>query len=102
MVARLQAQHTARGNDNDRALPQYYGTKEKPELHRNAAEFAMRKASQQCFACTPEQLAAQGRIPHWECRHHGQDASAAEREHRVPGSGPARLWDGPGPGGRRH
>lgn len=102
VVARLQAQHTARGNDNVRALPQYYGTKEKPEVHRNAAEFAMRKTSQQCFACTPEQLAAQGRIPHWECRHHGQDASAAEREHRVPGSGPARLWDGPGPGGRRH
>ena len=60
------------------------------------ATFAARKAAQACFGCTPAQLAAQGDIPHWECRHHGQDASDADRAERVPGSGPERLSDGPG------
>jgi hypothetical protein len=87
MVARLQAVHTKRGNDADRAMPRYYGTLEKPELLRNAAEFAERKASRQCFGCTPEQRRAQGPIPHWECKHHGQDASEADRGRRVAGSG---------------
>ena len=96
VVLRLQAQHTARAADTTKPPPRYYGTSEKPELQRNAATFAARKASQACFGCTPAQLAAQGAIPHWECKHHGQDASDAERMDRVPGSGSARLSDGPG------
>ena len=91
VVARLQAQHTARGNDTDRPPPRYYGTPELPELARNTATFAERKASRQCFGCTPAQLAAQGPIPHWECKHHGLDASDADRMRRVAGSGPDRL-----------
>jgi hypothetical protein len=86
-VAHLQAQHTARGNDTNRDAPRYYGTKAHPDTIRNAAVLAERKASRQCFGCTPEQLAAQGSIPHWECKYHGQDASEVERAHRVPGSG---------------
>jgi hypothetical protein len=87
VVARLQAMHTKRGNETDRTAPRYYGTPEKPESLRNATEFAERKASRQCFGCTPEQREAQGTIPHWECKHHGQDASEADRAKRVPGSG---------------
>jgi hypothetical protein len=86
MVARLQAMHTKRGNETDRPMPRYYGTPEKPESLRNATEFAERKASRQCFGCTPEQRQAQGTIPHWECRYHGQDASDADRAKRVAGS----------------
>jgi len=63
VVAILQAQHTARGDDTDRSPPRYYGTA-RPDLIRNAAAFAERKASRQCFGCTPAQLAAQGTIPH--------------------------------------
>jgi hypothetical protein len=87
MVARLQAVHTKCRNDTDRAMQRYYCTQEEPELLRNAAEFAERKASRQCFGCTQEQRRAQGTIQHWECRHHGQDASKADRSRRVPGSG---------------
>jgi hypothetical protein len=86
MVARLQAMYTKRGNETDRPMPRYYGTPAKPESLRNATEFAERKASQQCFGCTPEQRQAQGTIPHWECRYHGQDASDADRAKRVAGS----------------
>ena len=99
VVLRLKAQHTTRGAAADKPPPRYYGTAERPETQRNAATFAARKAAQACFGCTPAQLAAQGDIPHWECRHHGQDASDADRSNRVPGSGPERLSDGPGPGG---
>ena len=91
VVARLEAQHTTRGNDTDRPPPRYYGTHDFPELARNAATFTARKASRQCFGCTPAQLAAQGSIPHWECKYHGQDASDADRMRRVDGSGPDRL-----------
>ena len=87
VVARLLAMHTKRGNETDRTAPKYYGTPEKPESLRNATEFAERKASRQCFGCTPEQREAQGTIPHWECKHHGQDASETDRALRVPGSG---------------
>ena len=64
----------------------------------NAQVFAERKASKACFGCTPEQLAAQGAIPHWECKHHGQDAGAsvADRARRVDGSGPQTLGQGTG------
>jgi len=96
VVLRLKAQHTARGAATDKPPPRYYGTSERPETQRNAATFAERKAARACFGCTPAQLEAQGDIPHWQCRHHGQDASAADRALRVPGSGPARLSDGPG------
>jgi hypothetical protein len=91
VVARLQEQHTTRGNDLARPAPRYYGTQELPELARNAAAFAERKASGWCFGCTPEQLAAQGPISHWDCRHHGKNASDADRMRRVAGSGPERL-----------
>jgi hypothetical protein len=101
VVAILQAQHTARGDDTDRSPPRYYGTAARPDLIRNAATFTERKTSRQCFGCTPAQLAAQGTIPHWACRYHGQDASDADRANRVPGSGPARLSDGPGKQHRR-
>ena len=56
-------------------------------LSRNAATFAERQANRWCFGCTPEQLAEQGPIPHWECKHHGQDASEADQAVRVFGSG---------------
>ena len=91
VVARLQAQHTARGNDTEKPPPRYYGTAECPDLPRNATMFAERKASRACFGCTPAQLTAQGPIPHWLCKYHGQDASAADRIRRVPGSGPETL-----------
>ena len=102
VVLRLQAQHTARGADTEKPPPRYYGTPERPELQRNAATFAERKASRACFGCTPAQLAAQGAIPHWQCKHHGQDASDADRIRRVDGSGPMRLSDGPGGRAARH
>ena len=102
VVARLQAMHIARGNA-ERAPPRYYGTQAHPDLPRNAAVFAERKTSRQCFGCTPEQLMAQGPIPHWECKHHGQDASDTDRQRRVAGSGSGKLTDGPeGPWHRRH
>ena len=56
-------------------------------LSHNAATFAERIKTRSCFGCTPEQAAAQGPIPHWECKHHGQHASDADRAARVPGSG---------------
>jgi hypothetical protein len=87
VVARLQAHHKERGDDTARSAPLYYGTARHPESIRNAAAFAERKTAQWCFGCTPKQLAAQGPIPHWECQHHGQDASDADRANRVPGSG---------------
>jgi hypothetical protein len=87
VVALLQAHHEERGNDTARPAPRYYGTTKNPELTRNAAAFAERKAARWCFGCTPAQLAAQGPIPHWECKHHGQDASDADRANRVAGSG---------------
>ena len=80
--------------DNRRARdgppPRFHGPRKDDNaeyLPRNAATFAERKANRWCFGCTPEQLAEQGPIPHWECKHHGQDASEAERMNRVPGSG---------------
>ncbi len=65
-VARLQAQHMARGNDTDKAPPRCYGTQACPDLPRNAQVFAERKASRACFGCTPAQLEAQGPILHWQ------------------------------------
>ena len=91
VVLRLKAQHTARGAAADKPPPRYHGTADRPETQRNAATFAERKAAEACFGCTPAQLAAQGDVPHWQCRHHGQDASAADRVTRVAGSGPQRL-----------
>ena len=80
--------------DNRRAregpAPRFHGPRQGENteyLSRNAATFAERQANQWCFGCTPEQLAKQGPIPHWECKHHGQDASEADRSIRVPGSG---------------
>ena len=70
--------------------PRYHGSRSGDNteyLSRNAATFAERQANRWCFGCTPEQLAEQGPIPHWECKHHGQDASEAARMNRVPGSG---------------
>ena len=96
VVLRLQAQHTARAADTEKPPPRYYGTATHPDLQRNTTTFAERKASGACFGCTPAQLAAQGAIPHWQCKHHGQDASDADRHNRVAGSGPQRLSDGPG------
>ena len=83
----LKAQHAKRGQDTGKTPPRYYGTVEDPDVTRNAATFAERKAWRACYGCTPAQFAAQGAIPHWECRHHGQDASDAERAIRVSGSG---------------
>jgi hypothetical protein len=101
VVARLQAQHTSRGSETASAAPLYYGTKDRPDLLRNAAAFAERKAARACFGCTPAQLAAQGPIMHWDCRHHGQDATDADRADRVFGSGPGKLWGGQGKASRR-
>jgi hypothetical protein len=55
-----------------------------------------------CFGCTPDQMqAAPSGQRHWECKHHGQNASAEERLVRVPGSGSeilaGDLRGGPGP-----
>ena len=91
VVLTLKAQHTKRGQDTDKPPPRYYGTVEDPDGTRNAATFAERRALRACYGCTPAQFAAQGAIPHWECRHHGQDASDAERAIRVSGSGPQAL-----------
>ena len=71
--------------------PRYYGT-----ATRNAAQRSHIRGAQGRLGCTPAQLAAPGGIPHWQCRHHGQDASDADRATRVAGSGPKRLSDGPG------
>ncbi len=95
VVARLQAQHTARWSDIARPPPRYYGTRERQELLCNAATFAERKASRACFGCNPAQPAEQGPIPHWGCKHHGQAASEADRANWVDGSGPAQLGDHP-------
>jgi hypothetical protein len=70
--------------------PRYYGPRQGDNsafLTRNAAAFTERLANRACLGCTPEQLAAQGHIPHWECKYHGQDASETDRALRVPGSG---------------
>jgi hypothetical protein len=92
VVKVLKAQHDARGRDTERTPPRYYGTKENPDVARNTTTFAERRSARACFGCTPAQLAAQGTIPHWQCKHHGLDASDASRRNRVPGSGP----EGPG------
>jgi hypothetical protein len=97
VVARLQAQHEARGNDKDRAAPRYFGT----DVPRNEIEFDERKANRTCFGCTLEQRKAQGPIPHWLCMHHGQDASDADRARRVAGSYLATPSDGSGRQRRR-
>lgn len=97
VLALLKAQHKTRGNDLEKPPPRYYGTPECPDLPRNAKVFAERKTAQACYGCTPEQLAAQGARPHWECKYHGQDASAADRARRVDGSGPTTLGRGTGP-----
>ena len=91
VVARLQAQHMARGSDTEKPPPRYYGTPECPDLSRNAKVFAERRASRACIGCTPAQLEAQGPIPQWRCKQHGQDASDADRVRRVDGSGPATI-----------
>ncbi len=70
--------------------PRYHGPRYGDDMEflpRNAVTFSERQASRVCFGCTPAQLAEQGPIPHWECKHHGQDASEADRADRVPGSG---------------
>jgi hypothetical protein len=80
--------------------PRYHGPRQGDNtefLASNAATFAERQAKRACFGCTPEQLAEQGSIPHWQCKHHGQDASEADRALRVPGSGREVL----GPRARR-
>ena len=85
----LKAEWDAR-QQKDAPPPRYHGPRQGDNaefIPRNAATFAERKANRACFGCTPEQLAAQGPISHWECKHHGQDASAADRTKRVPGSG---------------
>ena len=69
----------------------YPGFRQTAEAEGNAAAVAERKASGGCFGCTPEQLAAQGPISHLDCRHHGKNASDADRMRRVAGSGPERL-----------
>jgi hypothetical protein len=91
VVARLQANHTERGNDTTRPAPLYFGTVKHPDSIRNAAAFAERQDAGWCFGCTPAQLAAQGPRVHWKCIHHGQDASEADRTNRVSGSGTGRL-----------
>jgi hypothetical protein len=96
VVALLKAQHQARGKDLDNPQPLYYGTRDCPDLPRNAKVLAERKTSKACLGYTPEQLAAQGPIPHCECTHHGQDASVADRARRVDGSGPETLGQGTG------
>ncbi len=66
--------------------PRYFGTAKHQELIRNAAafKFAERKAAWWCLGCTPAQ---QGPRQHWECMHHGQDASDDKRANRVAGLG---------------
>jgi hypothetical protein len=90
VVARLQANHTERGNDTTRPAPLYFGTApgfDPQDLIRNAAAFAERQDAGRCCGCTPAQLAAQGPRVHWKCIDHGQDASEADRANRVAGSG---------------
>ena len=77
--------------DRRTAPPQYFG----PNAHHLTANLAMydsRVAAQACFGCTPAQMkAAPPGQPHWECTHHGQHASAADRMVRVTGSGSGVL-----------
>ena len=89
MVLALKA-HWDNRRSREGPAPLFHGPRQGENteyLSRNAATFAERQANQWCFGCTPEQLAKQGPIPHWECKHHGQDASEADRSIRVPGSG---------------
>ena len=89
MVLALKA-HWDNRRTRERPPPPYHGPRQGDNtelLSRNAATFAERQANQACFGCTPAQLAAQGPIPHWDCRHHGRDPSEAHRASRVPGSG---------------
>jgi len=89
VVLALKADWDAR-RARDGPAPRFYGPRNGDNtefLSRNAATFAERQANRWCFGCTPEQLAKQGPIPHWECKHHGQDASESDRANRVPGSG---------------
>jgi hypothetical protein len=79
-----------------RLVPHHCGTAKNPDLTRNAAALAERKAARWCLGCTPAQLAAQGPISHWECKRHGHDAPDADRANRVAGSGWAnRRCPGP-------
>ena len=51
-----------------------------------------RVSTQACFGCTPDQMmAAPPGQRHWECKHHGQNASPEERLVRVTGSGSGIL-----------
>jgi hypothetical protein len=88
-VLALKAEWASR-SQRDGPPPRYYGPPSGDNaafVTRNAATFAERQANQSCFGCTVAQMAAQGPILHWECKHHGQDASAESRGDRVPGSG---------------
>jgi hypothetical protein len=95
VVARLQAQHAARGSDKDKPAPWYFGTPENPAGPRNEIEFDERKANWTCFGCTLEQRKAQGAIPHLLCMYYRQDSSDNDRASRVAGLGPATLTKQP-------
>ena len=78
--------------------PHYFGSNSL-HLAANQAMYDSRMSTLSCFGCTPAQMKA---TPpgqrHWECPHHGQNASAEERLVRVTGSGSGILG---GPGRRK-
>ena len=71
--------------------PQYFGPNAL-HLAANQTMYDRRVSTQACFGCTPDQMTA---TPpgqrHWECKHHGQNASPEERLVRVTGSGSGIL-----------
>ena len=71
-----------RGAELPRTSPNLGTTGQQSAQKRSAAQPHSRKALNVCFGCTPAQLAAQENNPHWQCRHHGQDASDADRATR--------------------
>ena len=71
--------------------PQYFGPNAL-HLAANQTMYDRRVSTQACFGCTPDQMtAAPPGQRHWECKHHGQNASPEERLVRVTGSGSGIL-----------
>ncbi len=78
-------------SDRNGPPPQYFGPNA-THLAANQTMYDRRVSTQACFGCTPDQMqAAPSGQRHWECKHHGQNASAEERLVRVPGSGSGIL-----------
>ena len=62
--------------------PEYYPK----DPAKKQTVFDARKAAKECLGCNVHGELVPNQ-PHWDCKLHGVDASAASRARRVPGSG---------------